>query len=151
MPQSLAQITIHIVFSTKHRQPLLTQPDLRGRVHAYLAGTARELDCPSIRTGGTEDHVHMLCSLSRTMNIGDLVRDIKRASTTWINEEKSLSSEFHWQSGYGAFSVSPSHVDPLCRYIAHQDEHHRKESFQDEFRRLLRKYKIEYDERYVWD
>lgn len=151
MPQSLVQIYLHVVFSTKERKPHLTDVDSRRDLHAYLTGTCRNLDSPSIIVGGVEDHVHLLCRFGRTLSVADLVRELKRESSKWIKSEFPKLNRFQWQAGYGAFSVSPSHVDPLTRYIARQEEHHRKESFQDEFRRLLRKYGIEWDERYVWD
>ena len=151
MPQSLAQIYLHIIFSTKDRRPFLQDADLRERTHAYLAGICRNLDSPSIRIGGVEDHVHILCSLNRTCSLSDLVRDLKRDSSKWIKTQKDDLASFGWQDGYGTFSVSPSHVEPLKEYIANQDDHHRAVSFQDEFRRLCKKYGVEIDERYVWD
>ena len=101
--------------------------------------------------GGVEDHVHILCSLGRQATVADLVRELKRDSSKWIKSKGHQYAGFHWQNGYGAFSVSPSHVWSLQRYIANQEEHHRQESFQDEFRRLLTKYGVAYDERYVSD
>jgi REP element-mobilizing transposase RayT len=151
MPQSLSKIYLHLVFSTKNRTPFLQDKDLRDRMHAYLAGICRNLECPSIRIGGVEDHVHILCYLSRTVAVADLVRELKRDSSKWIKEQSADLAEFHWQDGYGAFSISPSHVEQLTTYIVNQAEHHGAESYQDEFRRLLNKYGIEYDERYVWD
>ena len=151
MSQSLAQIYVHIVFSTKGRAPFLQNRQLRDRTHAYLAGTCRNLNCPSIIVGGVEDHVHILCRLANTASVSVLVRELKRESSKWMKEQSVELRSFHWQSGYGAFSISPSHVEQLRTYIANQEEHHRKESFQDEFRRLLAKYGIEYDERFVWD
>ena len=151
MPQSLAQIYLHIVFSTKNRQPFFKDKILRTETHAYLAGTCRNLDSPSLIVGGVEDHVHFLCMLSRKCTVADLVRELKRESSKWIKTKEASLSSFHWQFGYGAFSVSPSHVNSLRKYIADQEEHHRRETFQDEFRRLLKKYGVEYDERYVWD
>ncbi len=139
MPQSLAQIYVHIVFSTKHRKPFLRDDAFRERTHAYLIGICKGQECPSLQTGGTEDHIHLLCRLSKTLDIAALIRELKRDSTKWIKAENSHLSDFHWQSGYGAFSVSPSHVEGLKRYIANQMEHHKQETFQDEFRRLCRK------------
>jgi REP element-mobilizing transposase RayT len=151
MPQSLAKIYLHLVFPTKDRRPFLQDRELRERVHAYLAGICRNQDSPSLRVGGVEDHVHILCYLGRTVAIADLVRELKRDSSKWIKQQSPQLAAFHWQDGYGAFSVSPSHVEPLERYIQDQEGHHRQESFQDELRRLLKKYSVEYDERYVWD
>ena len=151
MPQSLAKVYLHLVFSTKHRRPFLQDAVLRERLHAYLAGTCRNLDSPSLQVGGVEDHVHILCLLSRTHSVAETVRELKRESSKWVKEQAAALAAFHWQDGYGAFSVSPSHVGSLKKYIACQQEHHRRESFQDELRRLLRKYGVEFDERYVWD
>ncbi|REJ96069.1 MAG: IS200/IS605 family transposase [Planctomycetota bacterium] len=151
MPQSLAQIYLHIIFSTKDRRPFLQDADLRSALHAYLAGACNNLECPAIEVGGVEDHVHVLCRLGRVLTIADLLRELKKESSKWVKDRSSDLQAFSWQTGYGAFSVSPSHVEPLRTYIATQAEHHRRETFQDEFRRLLRKYGVEYDERYVWD
>src|SRR5262249_55898017 len=151
MPQSLAQIYLHIVFSTKQRQPFLTDRQLRDECHAYLAGTCNRRGSPSILVGGVADHVHILCSLGREESVSVLVRELKRESSKALKEKSTTLRDFYWQAGYGAFSISPGHVDALERYIAEQEEHHRTESFQDEYRRLLQKYSVPYDERYVWD
>jgi putative transposase len=151
MPQSLVQIYAHIVFSTKNRQPLLRDRDFRAQTHAYLAGICKNLDCPALIIGGVEDHVHILCRFGKTIEIATLLRELKRDSSKWIKENDAALNDFHWQAGYGAFSVSPSHVDVLKKYILNQEEHHRRESFQDELRRICRKYDVEIDERYVWD
>jgi REP element-mobilizing transposase RayT len=151
MPQSLAQVYLHIVFSTKNREAFLEDDVLRKEMHKYLAGGCINLECPSLEIGGVEDHVHILCRLSRKISIADLVAELKRESSKWIKLRDPRQAKFHWQDGYGAFSISPSHVDIVKQYIVDQAEHHRREPFQDEFRRLLRKYKVEYDERYVWD
>jgi REP element-mobilizing transposase RayT len=151
VPQSLSQLYIHIVFSTKSRRPFLQDPDLRSRTHAYLLGICKRQDCPSVATGGAVDHVHILCRLSKSVAVADLIRELKRSSSVWAKDEDPPLAEFHWQSGYGAFSVSPSHVEVLSRYIADQEEHHREESFQDEFRRLCGKYGVVLDEKFAWD
>jgi REP element-mobilizing transposase RayT len=151
MSQSLSQVYLHIVFSTKDRRPFLSDINLRKATHAYLAGICRNHDSPAVIIGGVEDHVHVLCRMGRTITIADLIRELKRESSKWVKEQSAKLGLFHWQAGYGAFSVSPSHVEPLKTYIATQEDHHRRETFQDEFRRLLKKYGIEYDERYVWD
>jgi putative transposase len=151
MPQSLVQIYVHIVFSTKDRAPFLRDTAFRERVHAYLVGICKNQDCPSLRIGGVEDHVHILCRLSKTLDVSALVRELKRDSSKWIKDENPRLPDFYWQNGYGAFSVSPSHVEALIEYIDNQVEHHRHESFQDEYRRLCKKYGLEIDERYVWD
>jgi putative transposase len=151
MPQSLGRLYVHLVFSTKDRAPFLANEQVRGDCHGYLAGICKQRRSPSLIIGGVEDHVHVLCMLSREECVAVLIRELKRESSKWIKTRGLEFGSFHWQNGYGAFSVSPSHVEALKKYIANQEEHHRKEPFQDEFRRLLRKYGIEYDERYVWD
>ena len=151
MGQSLVQIYVHIIFSTKDRQRFLVDDGLRERTHAYLAGICRNQDSPAIVVGGAEDHIHILCRLGKQTAISDLVRELKRDSSSWIKTQRGDLGEFHWQKGYGAFSVSPAHVDDLKAYIANQMEHHKRESFQDEFRRVCAKYGVENDERYVWD
>ena len=151
MSQSLARVYLHVVFSTKNRAPFLTDRGLRQETHAYLAGACRNVGVPSLIVGGVEDHLHISCYMSRTITMADFVAEIKRESSKWIKTKDDTLSDFHWQSGYGIFSISPSHVGDLRRYIEDQEEHHRHESFQDEYRRLLKKYDIEYDERYVWD
>ncbi len=151
MPQSLAQIYLHLVFSTKNRRESLADPTIRNELHKYLGGACNNLDCPVFCVGGVSDHVHVLCGLGKTIAVADLVKELKRESSKWIKTRGSQYQDFHWQNGYGAFSISPGHVEPLRRYINHQEEHHRQESFQDEFRRLLKKYGVEWDEHHVWD
>ena len=151
MPQSLAQIYLHIVFSTKGRLPLLHDRAIRKRVHDYLFGTCRNLDCPPLRVGGVEDHVHIACRLGKSIAIKDLVKEIKRESSQWIKGLAPDLAEFYWQSGYGVFSISPSHLPKLIEYIDDQESHHQTETFQDEFRRYCRIYGLELDERYAWD
>jgi REP element-mobilizing transposase RayT len=151
MPQSLAKLYVHIVFSTNHRLPLLNDTKLRSVCNAYLVGACRRRGSPSLIVGGVADHVHILCMLGRQESVAVLVRELKRESSKALKEKSPDLRAFYWQAGYGAFSVSPSHVEALKRYIANQEAHHRKESFQDEFRRVLRKYGVTFDERYVWD
>jgi putative transposase len=151
MAQSLAQVYLHIVFSTKDRYPWLKTKRLQTDVHAYVAETLNNMDCPCVIAGGVEDHLHILCRLGRTVTIADLVRDIKKASTNMLTDRSQELHGFHWQKGYGAFSISPAHAEPLKKYILNQEQHHHKEKYQDEFRRLLDKYGLDYDERYVWD
>jgi putative transposase len=147
MSQSLSQIYLHLVFSTKDRQPLLKTKQLRNEMFSYLAGTCRNLDSPAIQVGGMPDHIHILCRLAKTITIADLVRELKRESSKWA---KAHVPEFAWQKGYGAFSLSPAHVKPADKYILGQEAHHRTVTFQDELRKLCRKYGLELDERYVW-
>jgi putative transposase len=149
--QSLTQIYLHIVFSTKNRARLLQDRDLRVKMHAYLAGICKNLQSPALIVGGAEDHVHLLCRFSKNLALAVFVRELKRESSKWIKGQSPHLGDFHWQAGYGAFSISPSHVRGLKQYVASQEEHHRRETFQDEFRRLCRKYGVPIDERYVWD
>src|SRR5262245_54303679 len=130
MPQSLAQVYLHLVFSTKNRQSFLADKKLRGECHAYIAGTCHKRGSPSIIVGGVEDHVHILCTLSRQESVAVLIREIKRESSKWLKNKGPSLRNFFWQAGYGAFSVSPSHVEALKQYIANQEQHHRNESFQ---------------------
>ena len=151
MPQSLAQMYLHVVFSTKNREPFLADPGLREQTHVYLVGMCRNFGSPAAAVGGVVDHVHVLCRLAKTLCVADPVRERKRESSKWVKDQSAALAGFYWQNGYGAFSVGPEHVERLVTYIAGPEEHHRTESFQDEYRRLLALYQIEYDERYVWD
>ena len=150
MPQSFASLHIHIVFSTKHPERWLRN-DLRPRLHEYLGGILRNHSCPLIAAGGTDDHLHLLVSLNRTTSVADLVRLAKSNSSGWIHDEFAELRGFQWQEGYGAFAVSQSNVDSVKAYLANQEEHHREMSFQDEFRELLKRHRLEGDERFVWD
>jgi REP element-mobilizing transposase RayT len=120
-------------------------------MHAYLGGVSNQLGCPSLVVGGTEDHAHLLIRLSRTISISDLIKEIKRASSHWIKQREPRQHHFAWQAGYGVFSANSYDLEAIRLYIATQQRHHRKLSFQDELRGLLRKHKIEWDERYLWD
>ena len=150
MPQSLSQIIIHLVFSTKDRRPLL-DPLIRPRMHAYLATVCRDCDCQAYRVGGVADHVHLAVRLARTISQASLLERIKKTSSAWIKEQGQQYQDFYWQAGYGSFSVGWSRLNVLLRYIDDQERHHQKQTFQEEFRHLLRKYNVEFDERYVWD
>jgi putative transposase len=150
MPQSIASILIHLIYSTKNREPFLTS-EVETELYRYQATVFRELGCPSLTINGTTDHVHALFRLSRTIAICDLVEEVKKRSSKWIKTKGDAFAGFQWQAGYGAFSIGESGVVALKRYIANQKEHHRTKSYQDEFRAFLSKYGIEYDERYVWD
>ena len=151
MPQSLANILLHIVFSTKQRQPYLKSPIVRQGLIGYLIGTLRNIECPSLEMNCVEDHIHILCQLSRKISVAKLVEDVKTSSSKWIKLEYSELSEFHWQAGYGAFSVSQSNVKYVRKYIANQEERHKTRTYQDEFRTFLCVQGLEWDERYVWD
>ena len=151
MAQSLAQIYLHLVFSTKHRQSFLADPYVRLEMHKYLGGICRGQGSPSLAIGGVADHVHVLCVLSKTVAVSTLIRELKRESSKWVKTKPTDLAGFEWQDGYGAFSISPGHVEALQKYITDQEGHHKTESFQDELRRLLQKYGVEYDERVLWD
>lgn len=151
MPQSLSRMVIHLVFSTKDRRPFLRSPETRSQLHAYMAGTLQECQCYPILINGTEDHVHILCNLSRTLTLEKLVEHLKTSSSKWIKEQPPQLEDFFWQGGYGVFSVSQSNVEAVREYIANQEEHHRKVTFQDEFRAMCKKHGIAMDERYGWD
>lgn len=150
MPQSLSSVLVHLVFTTKHRREWLTD-DIRTELHAYMTGILGNLNSPSLQVGGIEDHIHILFALSRSKTIAEIVETIKTSSSKWIKSKGALWSEFHWQSGYSAFSVSESQSDRVVQYIRNQVEHHRTLPFQDELRRLLERHRVSYDERYVWD
>lgn len=151
MPQSLAKILVHTVFSTKDRRPFLRDRALRDELHRYLGGILANLDCQPIIVGGAEDHVHMLSTLARTCEAAEMVKEVKRGSSLWLKGKSADSADFAWQNGYGIFSIGFSQLESVREYIAGQEAHHRKVSFQDEFRRFLKRYEIECDERYVWD
>jgi REP element-mobilizing transposase RayT len=151
MAQSLAKILLHVVFSTKERRRFLKELALREELHRYLGGTLTHLDCQPLIIGGIEDHVHLLFAHSRTATVADVVKELKRGSSVWLKTKSPTLSEFAWQNGYGVFSIGQSQVEDVRAYIAGQEEHHRKISFQEEFRRLLQRYDVAFDERYVWD
>lgn len=150
MPQSLSRVLIHLVFSTKNRERILT-PAIQSELHPYLAGILDNIDCPSLQVGGVEDHVHLFFGLSRTRTMSEVVETVKTSSSKWIKTKGPQFAGFHWQSGYGVFSVSQSDADTVVAYIRNQEHHHRKMTFQDEYRRLLEKYRVTFDEKYVWD
>jgi REP element-mobilizing transposase RayT len=150
MPQSLASVLIHLLFSTKNREPLIAA-EVEADLYAYLGGAFRALGCPLLAGNGTEDHVHLLFRLSRTSTLAQVVEAIKSGSSKWMKGKGPRWAGFYWQAGYGAFSIGEPGVEALRRYIANQKERHRRRSFQEEYRQFLETYQIEYDERYVWD
>lgn len=149
MPQSLAQILVHLVFSTKNRVPLLGD-DIRDELHAYIGGIIGNHKGTLLKSGSVSDHIHLLIAHPRTFAPSELVQEIKTGSSKWLKTKAAPYAEFHWQAGYGIFSISPTHRPALERYIGNQAAHHRIVTFQ-EYRRLLEKYEIPFDERYVWD
>jgi REP element-mobilizing transposase RayT len=150
MPQSLAQILVHLVFSTKNREPFLSET-IRDELHAYIGGIVENQGGTLLKAGSVSDHIHLLIAHPRVCSPSDLVQEIKISSSKWLKTKSAEFARFHWQSGYGMFSISPIHRGALEQYIATQAEHHRKVSFQEEYRRLLEKYGVSSDERYVWD
>jgi putative transposase len=150
MPQSLASIHLHLVFSTKNRQPWLTGP-IAQQTYGYMGGTLRGNKCALLGAGGMPDHIHLLISLGREWITSAIVRLVKSNSSRWIHDTFPQLQLFAWQAGYGAFAVSFSKIPNVRAYIANQVNHHTNETFQDEFRDFLRKHEIEWDERYVWD
>lgn len=150
MPQSLACVLVHLVFSTKDRRPLITDA-VRPQLHAYMVGILGKHGSPSLITNSVADHVHILLSLSRTITVAKVVEELKTGSSSWIKTQGQMFADFFWQNGYGAFSIGQSGVDNLKAYIANQPEHHRRVTFQEEYRMFLKKYAVEHDERYVWD
>jgi putative transposase len=150
MPQSLARLCIHLVFSTKHRKPLLHDA-IRPDLHSYMATVLKNMDCPVLLINSVEDHVHILLDLSRTICVSSTVEHVKKTSSKWIKTQSAALAGFAWQAGYGAFAVSESNVPSVQKYIENQQEHHRKISFQEEYCAFLTKHAITYDERYLWD
>ena len=150
MPQSLSRLLTHLVFSTKNRECIHT-PAVQAELHPYLAGVLDNIECPSLQVGGVEDHVHLLFGLSRTRTIAEVVETVKTSSSKWIKTKDGAFAGFHWQSGYGAFSVSQSDADTVVAYIRNQAQHHQKMTFQHEYRRLLERHRVAFDEKYVWD
>ena len=150
MPQSLANLYVHLIFSTKERFPFLSKevlPDL----HGYMATVLANLNSPAVLINSVEDHVHVLFNMGRTVTLAQVVEDVKKSSSKWIKTQGTKFGQFAWQAGYGGFSVSESNVPKVANYIRNQEEHHRVKTFQDEYREFLTKHKIQYDERYVWD
>ena len=148
MPQTLSFNLVHVIFSTKNRAPLI-RAETMSELHAYLAGAARKLDCDCFRVGGVADHVHLALKLPPARAAAKVVSEIKTSSSAWMKEQGIAN--FGWQRGYGLFSVGPSDLGSLVRYIEGQEAHHRKRSFQEEMRAFFEKYHVSFDERYVWD
>ena len=150
MPQSLFKILVHIVFSTKNRADLI-MPEIENALFGYIHGIVENNGSKLIAAGGTTNHIHLLVSLGKKVDIPELIGDIKRDSSSWIKQQNESFGNFYWQKGYGAFSIGQSQIETVVNYINKQKEHHLKQDFKAEFRALLKKYEIEYDERYVWD
>src|SRR5205823_11512317 len=142
MPQSLSAVYTHVVFSTKEHRPFLQDEAIRAALHSYLGGISKQLDCPPIIVGGTEDHVHLLARFGRKITQAEWVKELKRVSNLWLKDQGREYVDFQWQSGYAAFSVSQSNLEQVRSYIASQEEHHRDMPFQDELRLLLRRHDV---------
>ena len=152
MPQSLSAVYIHLVFSTKERVPFLRDQKINVRLHQRLGGISKRLECPPLIIGGVSDHVHLLCRFSRTITQAEWVKELKRVSNLWLKEQGEFGlDKFAWQRGYACFSVSHSKLELVKTYIANQETHHRKTTFQNEVRSLFKKHDLTWDERYVWD
>ena len=150
MPQSLARLHVHLVFSTKHREPFITDA-VRASLHAYMATVLQNLGCAPVLINSVEDHAHVLFDLARTVSVRQVVEDVKKSSSKWIKTLGPEFAGFTWQAGYGAFAVSASKVEAVRDYIANQREHHLTKTFQEEYRTFLEQHHIAYDEHYVWD
>ncbi len=150
MSQSLVKILVHIVFSTKNRVDSIA-PEIEDRLFGYMHGIIENNGAKLITAGGTANHVHLLISLPKKFDVPALIGDIKRDSSGWIKKQSAKFSGFYWQKGYGAFSIGQSQIETLTNYIRRQKEHHTKLDFKSEFRLLLKKYEVDYDEKYVWD
>ena len=149
MSQSLSKIYIHLVFSTKGHQRLLEDP-VRKELHSYMASILQNWQSPALTIGSVDDHVHILCMLSKNHPIKKIAEEVKKSSSKWLKTKEPIQTDFQWQNGYGAFSVSQSKLETVRQYIDNQENHHRQESFQEEYRRFLKAYNIDFDERYVW-
>ena len=150
MPQSFCQIYVHIIFSTKDRWKWLSA-DIRPRVYAYLATLARNMGCPYIVVGGTDNHIHIVLDTGKANKPVDILARVKKESSKFVKTLGLKYRHFYWQNGYGMFSVSPASVQDVVCYIENQEQHHRTVSFKDEFRSFLDEYGLKYDERYLWD
>ena len=150
MPQSLVRMLVHIVFSTKNRADLIV-PEIENSLFGYLHGIIENNNSKLIIANGTTDHIHLLISLGKIIAVSELVGDIKRGSSSWMKKQDAKFSQFYWQEGYGAFSVGQTEDEAVIEYIKNQKKHHQTKDYKTEFRGFLKKYSIEYDEKYVWD
>jgi|ERR1043165_5615561 REP element-mobilizing transposase RayT len=149
MAQTLTSLLVHVIFSTKNREPFMS-PEIEPELFAYIGGILKNHESSLLDAGGTADHVHLLISLSKNISLSALMKDVKKDSSSWIKTKGNRFRNFHWQDGYGAFSVGQSEVVRVKQYIDNQKEHHRKRSFREELIALLEEYGLEYDERYLW-
>jgi len=149
MAQSLAKVYLHIIFSTKNREELIL-PKIENALYAYMAGIIKNLKGMPLKINGMPDHVHLLTALPRTITIARFVEEIKKSSSKWIKTQGTEFAKFAWQGGYAVFSVSQSKVEVVSKYISHQKEHHQKMTFKQEVIEFLKKYDVDYDEKYLW-
>jgi len=150
MAQSLAKIYLHIIFSTKNRRAFI-KPEIEIELYKYIAGILRNIKCTAIKINGTLDHIHILNTMSRTISISTILGVLKKDSSKWLKTKGDEFKNFHWQNGYGVFSVSSLELNKVTMYIENQKEHYKKKSFMEEYMEFLKEYHIEYDERYLWD
>ncbi|WFB35110.1 IS200/IS605 family transposase [Kiritimatiellota bacterium B12222] len=150
MSQSISENILHLVFSTKHRENRL-HSSIRSELFAMMASVTERNKCHAYRVGGVDDHVHLAFHLHPTLSLSRYVNLLKTESSKWLKTTSGIENSFAWQSGYGAFSISRAHLPALCEYLEHQESHHHRESFKDEFRRVCEKHNVQIDERYVWD
>ena len=150
MPQSLAYNYLHFITSTKYREKTIIR-EVREDLYRYIAGICTNLESHALQIGGVEDHIHILFLLSKKITLIKWVEEVKKSSSKWMKTQGDIFHNFYWQNGYGAFSVSPKNVESVKRYIANQEEHHRIKTYQVEYLAFLKKYKVPYDERYIWD
>ena len=149
MPQSLTSILVHIIFSTKDRNPFI-KTKISKNLYRYMISVARAYNSSIIEIGGTEDHIHILSILPKTLALSKLVEELKKSSSKWMKTQGAWYRNFAWQSGYGAFSISQSNISVLIKYIRNQQKHHEKITFQDEYRLFLERYRVSFNEKYAW-
>jgi len=149
MTSTHTRLIVHVIFSTKYREPLLQQ-DLRHDVHAYMAGTIKGEGASAIAIGGIQDHAHLVMGLRPDQSVAELVRRIKTNSSRWVNENRRLMGRFAWQKGYGATSVSPSQITRVAAYVGRQEEHHRTMTYKEEFELFLKRSGIAFEAQYLW-
>jgi len=150
MPQSITFNYSHITFSTKNRFPFIDK-NIENEIFSYIAGICKNLEFTPIKIGGYKDHIHILCILSRKTTLMKFIEQVKSHSSLWIKKKGKEYEKFYWQKGYGSFSVNPTEIDIVVQYIENQENHHKTKTFQEEYLAFLKKYKIEYDEKYLWD
>ncbi|NTV45937.1 MAG: IS200/IS605 family transposase [Chlorobiales bacterium] len=150
MPQSLTQLYIHLIFSTKYREPLIV-PEIRAELYSYMGGILNNIDCTPIQIGGISDHIHILTCLSKKIPLMKMVEEVKRSSSKWVKTKSEALADFYWQNGYGAFTVGYTQIEAVRKYILNQEKHHAETDFKNEYRSFLNKYGVFYDEKYVWD